>query len=180
MQNECTCCYTEKGMTKREATRALWKLGGGRGFGSNESTKNVWATSNSIPSIIIPTYLPQNHFYNLHIIPAKRKCVDGSKENVLLSLIQKYIKIYSSKIFVVLHICDSFSGKALLYWEPQRIAARGHTDMKETPRRGITVTSSLHEISFDHLGKRVVMSGGCSFGTGCRPLPPSSTRSEGR
>jgi hypothetical protein len=34
---------------------------------------------------------------------------------------------------------------------------RGGTSVKETPRRRITVTSSLNEISMDQLGKRVAV-----------------------
>ncbi len=68
---------------------------GGRGFGSNESTKE------SVGHFHLYSFYNYIHLSptksRLHIIRAQRKCVDGRKENVLLSLIQKYIKFILQK-----------------------------------------------------------------------------------
>jgi hypothetical protein len=43
--------------------------------------------------------------------------------------------------------------------------------MKETPKRGMTVTSSLNEMSTDQLGHRIGVGGGGGGGV----TPPAST-----
>jgi hypothetical protein len=67
-------------MTKRDNEGAV-KAGMGEEFSDQMSRlKKVWAPFNSIPSVIIPTYIPQNHFY---IIRAQLNSVDRRQESVL-------------------------------------------------------------------------------------------------
>jgi hypothetical protein len=65
-------------MTRREANEGAGKAG--REFQMSR-LKKVLATFNSIPYVIIPTYIPQNHF---HIIRDQLNSVDRRQESVLL------------------------------------------------------------------------------------------------